>query len=270
MAPQRPRSFGPGVRAAISDHGVDDAALLAVAEDGGVSLLRAETAGVPIAVLHQSAPDPVALLDEVDRLLWLAGGGPAPEVLASARSDDGDEGVVVRLGADATSAEHGHPMGPEALVKVLADALDTLHGRPTRHCPFSADTATLRRIVDARIAEGLVADASDGPYAGRSASELAAIFDDLVADLGEPEDPVVVHAALAPARIWLEPSGTVTLLGWRWAGIGDRHVDLAAAAALLTRLYGPALVAPFFEAYGFDRVDVRRLDAHQLLAHLLA
>ena len=268
MAPGRPRSYGPGVRIALDDLGVDPADLVAVGDDRGVDLLRVPES--PIAVLHQSAPDNDALLDEADRLLWLAGIAPAPEMIASARADDGDEAIVVRLGAGATNAAEGHPMGPEALVEALAGALATLHGRPVRHCPFSADRDALRRIVDQRIERGLVAEAVDGPYAGRTAADLASIFDALTADLGEVDDPVFVHGGLALSRIWLDPTGALTFLGWQWAGVGDRHVDLAAAAALLTHLHGPALVAPFMEAYGFERVDARRLDAQQLLAHLLA
>lgn len=268
MAPGGPRSFGPGVRLALDDLGIDPADLVAIGDDRGVALLRAPAS--PIAVLHQSAPDTDALLDEADRLLWLTGVDPAPEMIASARADDGGEAVVIRLGHDATTAADGHPMGPEALVEALAGSLAALHGRPVRHCPLSADRDALRRIVDQRIERGLVAEAVDGPYAGRSAAELASIFDVLAAEMGAVDDPVFVHGGLAPSRIWLDPAGAVTFLGWQWAGVGDRHVDLAAAAALLTRLHGPALVAPFVEAYGFDRVDARRLDAHQLLAHLLS
>lgn len=270
VAPQPSCPFGPGVRAAISQHGVDEADLTAVAEDRGVSLLMPRSASTSVAVLHQDAPEPTALLDEADRLLWLAGREPAPELLASSRADDGSEAVVLSLGRDASTAELGHPMGPEALMQALAAALRTLHGEPTTHCPFSAERHVLRRIVDTRIAEGLVVDPTEGPYAGRSAAGLAAIFDDLMVELGEPDDPVFVHGALTPSRIWLDPSGTVTFLGWQWAGVGDRHVDLAAAASLLTHLYGPALVGPFFEAYGLEHVDIRRLDAYQLLAHLRA
>jgi aminoglycoside 3'-phosphotransferase-2 len=270
VASDQPPSFGPGVRAAIGGLGLGPSDLGAAGADRGVTLLRPATAGADVGVLYQPAPNPFALLDEADRLLWLAGIAPAPRVVAAGRADDGDEAVVVRLGVDATSAAVGHPMGPEALVDTLATALDALHRRPIEHCPFAADTETLRRIVDDRVARGLVVDAVDGPYAGRGATELAGIFDALMADLGEATDPVFVHGALDPSRIWLDPSGEVTFLGWQWAGVGDRHVDLAAAAMLLTHLYGPALVAPFFDAYGFDRVDLRRLDAHQLLVHLLA
>lgn len=265
----RARSFGPGVLAAFDGLGLDPADLAGAAVDRDVTLLRPVGARADVAVLYQPGPRPVALLDEADRLLWLAGVAPAPQVMATGRADDGDESVVVHLGAEATSAASGHPMGPEALVAALAAALDALHRRPIEHCPLIADTAALRRVVDERLARGLIPDAVDGPYIGRPAAALVGIFDGLMNDLGDVADPVFVHGALDPDRIWLDPSGAVTLLGWQWAGVGDRHVDLAAAATLLTRLHGPALVAPFFDAYGFDRLDVRRLDAHQLLAHLL-
>ncbi|MEQ8840372.1 MAG: phosphotransferase [Acidimicrobiales bacterium] len=253
------------MRKVLGEHDLDGLAV-----DGGIELLRVNPAELALAVLHQRAPDTGPLLDEVDRLLWLANVPPAPEVIATGRSDGGDETVVLALGRDAVSAEHGHPMGPEALASSLATALSDLHARPAQHCPFTADAATLRRVVDQRIDAGAVTDVDDGPYAGRDAGSLAAIFDQLTADLGPPDDPVFIHAGLAAKRLWLDPAGGLTLLGWRWAGVGDRHLDLAAAAAMLTSLYGPALVGPFIESYGFDRVDLRRLDAHQILAHLLA
>ena len=267
MTPHHPRSIGPGVRAAI---GGADLEPVGRADDDGVALLRPTADGPDVAVLHHDGPDSTALSDEADRLRWLAGGAPVPEMLASGRADDGAEALAITLGADATSAADGHPMGPEALLHALAAALDMLHRRPTAECPLVADTPSLRRVVDRRVGAGLVEVAVDGPYAGRTPEELVAVFDDLMAQLGEPGEPVFVHAALTPERIWLDPAGHVTFLGWRCSGVGDRHIDLAAAAAMLTSLHGPALVAPFFEAYGFDRVDVRRLDAHQLLAHLLA
>lgn len=195
---------------------------------------------------------------EDERLTWLAGVAPAPRP------------QTPHLPDSFTSAADGHPMGPEALVEALAGALRALHDRPVDDCPFRADTATLRQVVDDRLAADRVTVAATGPYAGRPGAQLAAIFDELLADLGETTAPVVIHGHLAADRVWLDPSGDVRFTGWRHAGRGDRHVDLAAAAGILSALHGPALVGPFFEAYGFDHVDLRRLDAHQILAHLLA
>lgn len=264
MDVDQPRRFGPGVRAVLGD---DEP--VEIADDRGTALLRVPGSR-DIAVLSRPAPDTAPLLEQADRLLWLAGRGPAPLIVASSRTDTGDESVVIRLGADATPATDGHPMGPEALVEALAASLRSLHARPVSQCPFVADSAELRQVVDRRIGQAAIADAVEGPYVGRPPGALVEIYDELMADLGDADDPVFLHAALAPHRIWLEPTGDVSFLGWEWSGVGDRHLDLAATAAMLTQLHGPALVAPFFDAYGFDHVDLRRLDAHQLLAHLLS
>jgi hypothetical protein len=34
-------------------------------------------------------------------------------------------------------------------------------------------------------------------------------------------------------------------------------------------VFGPAAVPPLLDAYGLDEIDLRRIDAHQLLTHLL-
>lgn len=265
MALDHPRALGPGVREVLGD-----AALSEVGTDLGVALLRPAGAAAALLALHQRPPDTADVLDEADRLAWLAGRGPAPAVVAAGRADEGDEAVVVRLGIEATPATHGHPMGPEALVQAIAGALQTLHSFDTDHCPLDADTGVLRAVVDDRIERGVTRIAAAGPYSGRDPVDLCAVFDDLMADLGPPDRPVFVHAGLSADRVWFDPGGEVTFTGWRLGGVGDRHLDLAAAAAMATNLYGPALVAPIFDAYGLDDIDLRRLDAHQLLAHLLA
>ena len=245
-----------------------DGELTEIDDDGGTVLLRPMTGDV--AVLTRPSPDTAPLLDRADRLLWLAGEAPAPAIVASGRSDEGEESVVVRLGADATSASDGHPMGPEALVEALAASLRALHGRSIDHCPFVADREAMLAVVQHRIDRGAVEPAVDGPYVGRAPAALAEIHGQLMDDLGASDDLVFVHGGLAAHRVWLDPKGDVTFLGWEWSGVGDRHLDLAATAVMLTQLYGPALVGPFFDAYGFEKIDLRRLDAHQLLVQLLS
>lgn len=258
-------TVGPGVGEVIGDD-----QLVEVGRDGDVELHRPARPGRALLVLHQRSPDPAALLDEADRLAWLAGRGPAPAVIAAGRSDAGDETLVVRLGVDAAAATVGHPMGPEALIAEIAAGLRELHAIDVDGCPFTSSTDELRAVVAARLAGGEIPTAADGPYVGRAPEDLAALFDELTADLGPGDSPVFIHGGLNPERVWFDPSGTATFTGWSRGGVGDRHLDLAAAAGLATSLYGPALVAPLFDQYGLETVDLRRLDAHQLLAHLLA
>ena len=61
----------------------------------------------------------------------------------------------------------------------------------------------------------------------------------------------------------LQRDGSMVVLGD--TVVGDRHLDLARAAVALALRFGPAVVAPFLDAYGLDDIDVRRLDTCQLL-----
>lgn len=255
--------LGPGVRRVVGD-----GHLVEVGEDDGVTLLRPDGASRDVLVLHQRPPEPVAVLAEADRLSWLDSRAGASEVLAAGRADRGDEAVVIRLGAQAVTAVNGHPLGPERLVEVLAATLRELHSLGVDRCPLDAGFPRLRAEVADRVAAGLVRPSADGPYAGRSVEDLLGLLDEMFDDLGSPT-PVMIHGGLRADRVWFDPTG-VTLTGWRRGGVGDAHLDLAAAAAMVSALHGPALVAPLMDEYGLDDVDPRRLDASQLLAHLLS
>lgn len=257
-----PRALGPGVRRVVGD---DE--LVEIGVDDGVALLR-PGASRSIVVLHQRPPDPSAVLAEADRLGWLDGRAGAPDVLAAGRADEGDEAVVVRLAPDASTVAGGHPLGPEHLARELARLLRELHSVDVAPCPLDAGFAQLRAEVAERLVRGEIAVAAEGPYAGREPEDLVELLDARFADIGEGR-PAVVHGGLSAARIWFDTEGTTTLTGWRRGGVGDAHLDLAGAARVLGELYGPAAVPVFFEAYDLDRVDPHRLDAHQLLDHLL-
>lgn len=266
MALDYPRALGPGVREVVGDDSLEELLV-----DDRVALLRPSRADRALLVLHQRPPDVIDVLDEVDRLSWLDGRGPAPALVATARADEGDEAAVVRLGVDATPASTGHPLGPEAMAEALAASLRALHTLEPAPCPFDASLETLLRLATDAVQGDTVAVAPSGPYAGRSADELLRILVELTeADRSAPTgDAVFVHGALRADRVWFAPDGSVTFTGWRRSGLGDRHLDLAAAAGMVTELHGPALVAPLLDAYGLDLVDLRRLDAAQLLVHLL-
>lgn len=263
MALAYPRALGPGVRRVIGD---DE--LVEVGHDDGVTLLRPRRRGRALLVLHQRPPDTAAVLAEADRLAWLDARGGAPEVLASGRADEGDEALALRVASDALTAAAGYPLGPERLIDVLSAVLRELHDLDVSCCPFDASFDVLRREVEIRLERDQIVSATTGPYADRSPAALVDLLDSLFSSL-DPSEAVMIHGGIRADRVWFDPAGGVSMTGWRRTGIGDRHVDLAAAAALVQDLYGPALVAPLLDGYGLDDVDLRRLDAHQLLAHLL-
>lgn len=128
-----------------------------------------------------------------------------------------------------------------------------------------------RERAASRVRNGELPTTIDGPYAGVQPGRLLDVLDGLIDTLaGRSSDDgeVVIHGSPVLANTWLIPDGTMVLTGWHHCGLGDRHHDLAIAAAVLAGRYGPPLIPVMLEEYGLDLVDPRRLDLHQLLAHL--
>lgn len=261
-----PRRLAPGVERVV---GTD--ALVEVGMDGSIAVLRSERGTRDIAILHQRPPDTEPLLALADRLAWLDGRVHAPRILAAGRAVEGDEAVVICLHAAAATADSGlHPLQPAVVVTRLGEVLREIHNVPATDVPFDSSPARLRDLAAARVERALITTAGDGPYATRDPAELLSILDSLLAELDpDLEEPVLIHGRPTVANIWFEPSGDLVLTGWTVAGVGDRHHDLAVAAASVADLYGPGVVAPMLDTYGLDVIDLSRLDAHQLLAHLL-
>ncbi len=257
-----PRALSPGVRRSLGGEEPVDFDV-----DGGVSRLRVR--GRNLLVLHQRPPRIEEVLQEADRLLWLDGRVVAPQLVATGRAGEGDEAVVVELDENSSPVAGGLlPVNPELLATELGRALGRLHQMPTDDCPFESATGSHFDSVVEAVEREEREPASDGPYAGRAPADLIAILADLLASVEESAS-VFIHAGLSLDRVWFAPDGVMTITGWDQAGLGDRHLDLAAAAASVAASFGPATVGPLYEAYGLDNIDARSLDAHQLLAHLM-
>ena len=265
MAPdRRGRVGGP-----IVDRVLDGATLVEVAAWGPVSVSRPGD-GRDLAVLRAEGDDASAIVELAERLWWLDGRGPAPRLVASGRDDAGAEVIVVEMGASAAPVIGGIvPLSPEAVAEHLAASLRAIHALPADDLLVDAGTELLLERAHERVLRGRVDVAADGPYAGRSPVELLEVLGALFAELGAGDTSTVIHGNPGLEHLWFGPSSDPVFTGWESGGGGDPHHDLAVAAASVARHYGPALVAPLLEAYGLTDVDARRLDAHQLLAHLL-
>jgi aminoglycoside phosphotransferase len=162
----------------------------------------------------------------------------------------------------------GIPVDPESLSRTLGSALAELHALPFDEFPFPA------RGMDVLLSEARTranagpATATDGPYRGIAPGRLLEILEEQMAGLSD-DRLVLVHGALTAADVWFHPETGLALTSWAESGAGDRHLDLAMGAKLLGDTYGYAVAGPFFEAYGHDDVEALRLDAFQLLVHLL-
>lgn len=259
---------GPALRAVLGD----DA--LAGTHDPdhcpeGVSHLRPVAAGRDIMVLHQRESRADSLTELADRLLWLDGRAGAPEMIASGRNDELEEALVIRMPTQAVVASDPfHPIDPESLARLIGTSLGEVHAVETNDCPFESSVSRWRAKAAARVQQGEIEVVESGPYARLTPDHLLDVLDELIGTTPTADDDVLIHGLAATDHLWVVPSGSIVFTGWQMCGVGNRHHDLAVAAASLTGQFGAALVPPMLEAYGLDLVDLRQLDMHQLLVYL--
>lgn len=208
------------------------------------------------------------VLVELDTLAWLNERAGAPQVLASARGRNGSEWRILALPDGAEPVPSGrHGVDPSAVSARLAETLRSLHDLPADDCPTDASTVRLHERARHRVGQGQVGRTDTGPYRNIDPERLLAIAADQFASLPN-SNRAVVHGNLDLDNVWISPSGDIVFSDWTLAGRGDPHRDVAVVAASLSEVYGPALVAPFLDAYGLDTIDLRVLDLHQTLRHL--
>lgn len=154
------------------------------------------------------------------------------------------------------------PINPEQAAQALGTMLLERHGA-------EADQPGLISLSGFAAAVRAAADSHDdapiesGPYLDRSRQELAHLAVETVDGLPANDDTGSITPGLSLDAVMLGRDGSLTIEGATIAG--DPHLDLARTAVALAIRFGPAVVAPFLDAYGLDRIDLRRLDTCQLL-----
>lgn len=175
-------------------------------------------AGESRAVYVKRAAD---LAGERDRLAWLAGRWPVPEVVGFFHAV-GDDWLLTR---EAPGVPLYHPsvgLSPSSVARLLGQILRDVHRTDATGCPFGvAKPGHILIHGDFCLPNVLVVDAGRAqgtpPNAGRAQGacpKLSALI-----DVGQ-------------------------------AGLGDARDDLAAGVWTLQYNYGPGLAREFLEAYG--------------------
>ena len=239
---------------------------------------------------HDPESTAARLEAEHDRLVWLAGQLPVPEVLAwspadpDLRPDPGREGGPAHADADPATRAHlltapvpGAPatdpanhQDPDALILALAGGLRRLHALPLDGAPEPRGVDPRVARARTRVERGLVDRRHFEPAYARFAPERLI---ELLADARPPgpEDLVVVHGDPTLANLLLGPSverGQLTITGYvdvDRAGVADRYLDLAIVARSLASNLSPEALGPFFHAYGIEAPDLLKVDFYVLL-----
>lgn len=166
------------------------------------------------------------LNNEVERLRWLLGRYPVPEVLDSGHDGRGSWILTAALaGTSAVSPRwRAHP---EAAVRAIAEGLRRLHRLDVDQFPSGWESWATRRP----------------------------------AGLGSPpaaEPLVVVHGdACAPNTLVGADGSFAGIVDVGDLVLGDRWADLAVASMSLEWNFGPDWEPSFFDAYGMERDDAR-------------
>jgi kanamycin kinase len=207
-----------------------------------------------------------SLADERDRLAWLQGRMPVPDVIDHG-TDDGTEWLLLSPlpGRDATAPEL--KANPASLVPLLARGLRDFHDRLNRtECPFDFTNDVAIAHVRARLANGVFDENYElhTELAHYSGAEAVARLEAL---RPSDEDLVVCHGDYCFPNVMIEDGHVVGYLDVGELGVADRWCDVAVGAWSTTWNVGPGYEDLFYEAYGIEP-DPSRIEFYRLLYSL--
>ncbi len=204
------------------------------------------------------------LLAEKERLVWLQGCLPVPEVYAF-RVENGRTYLLLSEVPGLVSCHETFERDIPVIVRLLAEGLRFIHGVEIADCPFDRRLAHTIALAKRRVEAGLVDESGfDEQRRELWANEL---FETLLKSRPEVEDVVFTHGDYCLPNILIEPSPPriAGFIDWGRAGIADRYQDLALAARSLTYNFGPGWEPLLWEAYGLQTVDSAKIEFYKLL-----
>ena len=202
------------------------------------------------------------LLREKERLDWLQGKLPVPDVVGY-ETDDRNEYLLITPLPGRHLATLAVDELNEEVVELLATGLRAIHAIPVRGCPF--DMTLDREIERAQynVVNGLVDEADfDDIRLGRPAAEL---FEELLSERPADEDLAFTHGDYCLPNVMMDGGKVSGFVDWGRAGVADRYKDIALVARSLERNTGEDLTLAFFEAYGLSNPDADRIEYYKLL-----
>ncbi|QIK62718.1 aminoglycoside 3'-phosphotransferase [Leucobacter viscericola] len=186
--------------------------------------------GQPRFIKWNPAGSGESLAAEAERLEWLRGRHPAPEVL-DLIENDGSELLITQALPGRSAVDSVWLARPDDAVRTIAEGLRALHSLPTASCPFDWG-------VETRIAE-VIATGADVPESLQQAPSI----DKLVVCHGD---------ACAPNTLIGNAGEFAAHVDLARLGLADRWADLAAATMSLGWNYATHNEDLFWSTYGCD------------------
>jgi aminoglycoside phosphotransferase len=203
-----------------------------------------------------------SLFNEKERLEWLQGKLPVPEVIYYGQDESNEYLLITEIpGVDASDRSF-EIMLPE-LMKQLAIGLREVHEIKIDNCPFNQRLESKIGEARKRVQNNLVDEEDfDQIRLGLTAEE---VLKELLLKRPIMEDLVFTHGDYCLPNIIIDKGKLSGFIDWGRAGVADRYQDLALATRSITYNFGKEQVQHFLDEYGVKELDESKIYFYQLL-----
>lgn len=188
--------------------------------------------------------------DECQRLRWLAGKLPVPRVVWCGRSERREFLLTTRIpGQDCDKTDAPR----RTVVRELARALRMIHSLPIENCPFDSTLgsrlANIKGYIERGVGHNMFEDEEGKLW------RPSVYLRYLAYAQPDGEDLVFTHGDFCHPNVILNGGELSGIVDWAYAGVADRHQDLAWICFLIRRRYGKRWLGVFLRHYGLARLD---------------
>lgn len=252
---------------AIAEH-VGDRRLVKVADgQSGADVFRTDDGGRALYLKVGNDAATGLVVDEIERLRWLAGRIPAARILAT---EVGDKAAWLltealpglTIGAWIKRDRRRAVRAAESLARFVRE----LHALPVDECPFDSSVETWLPVARQLVAEGRVdTDDFDDEHAGWSAEQVLGKVEALA---HHAEGRVIVHGDLSLGNLVIWDDARVSgCLDVGRLGVGDPYRDIFIGWRDLSG-FGEDGQRAFLAALGIEALVETRRDLHRALDEL--
>lgn len=198
---------------------------------------------------------------EKQRLEWLAGKLPVPEVRLFVQDDARDYLLISEIEGAGAYEDLWKENVPRA-IELLAAGVKLIHGLPIAHCPFDDTLEVKIERARRRIELGLVDETDfDDERLGRTAEDL---FRELIVTKPASEDLVFTHGDCCLPNVVFKDWQIGGFIDWGRAGVADRYQDIALLARSVWYNFGAEWTPYLFECLEIEP-DWEKIDFYKLL-----
>ena len=220
-----------------------------------------------IKISHQGRIFRDELLAEKERLTWLQGHLPVPEVYFYEQTPN-YEYLFLSTIAGTIACEPIFAEKLPRLIQILAEALHMVHSLPITNCPFQQDISARLLAIKRLIASGRL---DTEQFLARHQDLSPQDWYAQLEKLRPPTETLVfTHGDFCLPNILIDPQKMEIsgLIDWGHAGIADYHQDLVDTCWSLGHNFSPDWIPTLQATYGQQLIDPKKLSFYRELDDL--